>query len=79
MHLGKELRAIKLKKLMESEGYENLEDLLEDVVGDSISPAICIEPTCDYTTEMEPDQTQGYCEACGGNTVVSALILAGII
>ena len=34
---------------------------------------------CDYTTEMEPDQEEGYCEACGGNTVVSALVLAGII
>jgi hypothetical protein len=79
MHIGKELRAIKLKKLMESEGYSELDDLLRAVIGDSVSPAICIEPTCDYTTEMEPDQTRGYCEACGGNTVVAALILAGII
>ena len=34
---------------------------------------------CDYTTEMEPDQEKGYCEACGGNTVVSVLVLAGLI
>jgi hypothetical protein len=27
MHSGKELRAIKLKKLMESEGFEQLEDM----------------------------------------------------
>jgi tetratricopeptide (TPR) repeat protein len=32
-----------------------------------------------YTTEMEPDQDQGFCEACGGNTVTSALVLAGLI
>jgi acyl-CoA synthetase (AMP-forming)/AMP-acid ligase II len=41
--------------------------------------AICMTEGCDYTAEMEPDQTQGYCEACGGNTLVSALILAGFI
>ena len=34
---------------------------------------------CDYTTEMESDQDAGYCEACGGNTMVSALVLAGLI
>jgi hypothetical protein len=32
-----------------------------------------------YTTEMEPDQDAGYCEACGGNTITSALVLAGLI
>ncbi|MCP1747530.1 rRNA maturation endonuclease Nob1 [Bradyrhizobium japonicum] len=34
---------------------------------------------CDHTAEMEPDQDQGFCEACGGNTVVSVLVLAGLI
>lgn len=79
MHIGKDLREIKLKTLMKAEGYEGLHDFLDAVVGDSISPAICIEPTCNYTTEMEPDQTEGYCEACGQNTVVAPLILAEII
>jgi hypothetical protein len=64
---------------MKAEGYDELDDLLRDVIGHSVSPAICIERTCDYTTEMEPDQTRGYCEACGKNTVVAAPILAGII
>ena len=35
--------------------------------------------SCDYTAEMEPDQDQGFCEVCGGNTVTSALVLAGLI
>ena len=74
MHIGKELRAIKLKKLMESEGFEQLEELLSAVVGDSVSPAICCNEDCNYTCEMEPDQTRGYCEACGKNTVVAALV-----
>ena len=48
-------------------------------VGDSVSPAICLNDGCDYTTEMEPDQDRGWCEACRTNTVASALVLAGII
>jgi hypothetical protein len=26
------------------------------ILGDVVSPAICIEPHCQYTCEMEPDQ-----------------------
>ena len=79
MHLTPQVRQEKLAKLLTAEGYETLEQMALAVLSDAVSPAICIEPDCDYTTEMEPDQDQGYCEACGGNTVVSALVLAGII
>jgi hypothetical protein len=72
-------KAEKLMKLCEAEGFDSLDDLLEFAVADSVCPAICMTEGCDYTTEMEPDQTEGYCEACGANTVVSALILAGLI
>jgi hypothetical protein len=53
--------------------------MLEASVTDSVAPAICTEPECDHTTEMEPDQDAGYCEACGKNSVASALVLAGLI
>jgi hypothetical protein len=53
--------------------------MLEASVTDSVAPAICTEPECDHTTEMEPDQDGGYCEACGKNSVASALVLAGLI
>ena len=72
-------KAQKLMKLCESEGYDDLDDLLAVAALDSVCPAICMTEGCDYTTEMEPDQTEGYCEVCGGNTVVSVLILAGLI
>jgi hypothetical protein len=72
-------KAQKLMKLCEAEGYANPLDLAQAVIRDSVSPAICMTEGCDYTAEMEPDQTEGYCEACGGNTMVSALILAGVI
>ena len=53
--------------------------MLHACVTDSISPAICTEPDCSYTTDMEPDQDRGWCEACGRNTVASAFVLAGLI
>jgi hypothetical protein len=40
---------------------------------------ICTNPDCNYTTEVEPDQTGGWCEECDERSVVSALILAQII
>ena len=72
-------KAAKLMKLSEVEGFNSLDDLLEAAATDSVCPAICMTEGCDYTTDMEPDQTKGYCEACGGNTMVSALVLAGLI
>jgi hypothetical protein len=72
-------KAGKLMKLCEIEGFESLDDLLQSAATDSVCPAICMTEGCDYTTEMEPDQDQGFCEACGGNTVTSALVLAGFI
>src|SRR5688572_1681843 len=72
-------KAAKLMKLCDIEGFEKIEELLSAAITDSVCPAICMTEGCDYTTEMEPDQDAGYCEACGGNTVTSALILAGMI
>jgi hypothetical protein len=72
-------KAQKLMKLCEIEGFESVEDVLFSSIADSVCPAICMTEGCDYTAEMEPDQDRGFCEVCGGNTVVSALILAGLI
>lgn len=77
--MDRELRRAKLSKLIESEGFENLEQMLQATVFDSVSPGICVNPECNYTVEVEPDQNRGWCEACGTQTVQSALILAGLI
>jgi hypothetical protein len=71
------LKAVRLLELCEAEGFENIESLLVASMFDSVCPAICME--CGFTAEMEPDQQAGYCEQCGKNKVVSALILAGVI
>ena len=72
-------KTAKLMKLCELEGFEKVEDILFKSITDSVCPAICMTEGCDYTTEMEKDQDAGYCEACGGNTVTSVLVLAGLI
>jgi hypothetical protein len=68
----------KLAKLAEIEGMDEYE-MLEEATYDSVAAAICKNPDCDYTTTMEPDQDRGWCEDCQANTVVSCLVLAGII
>jgi len=68
----------KLDKLAKIEGMTVME-LLEQGTFDSVVPGICMNPNCDYTTEVEPDQSRGWCEECETNTVKAATVLAGII
>jgi hypothetical protein len=53
------MRQIKLGRLVESESYPNLEQLLREATFDSACPGICLTEDCDYTTEVEPDQDRG--------------------
>ena len=71
------MKAVRLLELCEAEGFENIDELLEASICDSVCPAICME--CGCTAEMEPDQRAGCCEQCGQNKVVSCLVLAGLI
>jgi len=77
--LSNEERRRKLDKLAEDGGHPSVGALLEASATDSVVPAICTEADCDHTGEMEPDQDAGHCEACGKNTVASALVLAELI
>ena len=77
-----EMRKAKLARLVELEGFENETALFAAAVTDSVCPAICCNPdnpACDYTAEMEPDQDHGWCEECECGTLVSALVLGGLI
>jgi hypothetical protein len=73
------LHTAKLAKLLEIEGYGSIEELMEAVFSDAVSPAICMNEGCDYTCEMEPDQDAGCCEECRTNTMKAAPVLAGLI
>ncbi|MCW5714050.1 MAG: hypothetical protein KIT43_06025 [Bauldia sp.] len=79
MNISKYLRAIKVSQLMKCEGYSDKEALLADATLDAVCHGICVNAHCTYTTEVEPDQEEGWCEICGGQTVVSVLVLEGLI
>ena len=44
----------KLDQLLACEGYDSLDHLLEAILFDSVSPGICINPGCHYTTRWNP-------------------------
>jgi hypothetical protein len=69
----------KLQKLMETEGYTNVTEMLAACVADSVNPAICMNEDCDYVCGMEPDQDRGWCDECSTNSMTAALVLAGVI
>lgn len=71
-------RKNKLRILASAYGM-SIREMLEQGMMDGVCAAICTAPDCDYTTDMEPDQTRGWCEVCNKNTVASALVLAGVI
>lgn len=73
------LNQTKLQELAAAEGFEEVDDMLEEAVVDSVVPGICMRRDCDYSCEVEPDQTAGHCEECGTQTVRSCLILASLI
>jgi len=77
-----EMRKAKLARLCAIEGFDDVNDLFAESISDSTCPAICCNPAnpdCDYIAEMEPDQDQGWCEACDAGTLVSGLVLGGLI
>ncbi len=68
-----------LEQLAQDWGYETVDDLIGAYVHDSVVPGMCVRDGCGYSTDVEPDQTRGYCEICEANTVQSCLVLYGII
>lgn len=69
----------KLDALAEMEGFDDVMDMLERAMFDGVAPGICKNKSCRYTCEVEPDSNSGWCEDCRQNTVVSCLVLAGVI
>jgi predicted Zn-ribbon and HTH transcriptional regulator len=66
-----------LQKATKDFGFSGVDEMFESCIIDSVVPATC--RVCGYTTEMEPDQDGGWCEVCEDTTVVSVLILGGLI
>ncbi len=70
--------ASKLDCLARESGMKVSEFIEEYALGDVV-PGICMNPDCDFTTEVEPDQREGWCEECESQSVRSGIVLAGLI
>jgi hypothetical protein len=71
--------ATKAEQLAQDWGYEDEYEAAEELITDSICPGICMNPDCDYSTEVEPDCSTGYCEECDTQSVQSLFIIMGIM
>ena len=69
----------KLEKLCEIVGADDVLTIIEQMLGDAVSPGICMNEDCDCVFEVEPDQERGYCFECRTLSVKSALVLAEFI
>jgi len=69
----------KLTDLAELEGFDSEIDMMQDYMIESLIPAICINPNCNYTAYLEPDCRKGHCEECATQTMQSCMVLAGVI
>lgn len=69
----------RLEFLAEACGFDSIDDMLAEAVYDSIVPCVCVNPSCDYTDDLEPDQDGGWCPECETHSVKSCLVIAGII
>jgi hypothetical protein len=66
--------------LAEQYGYESGLDLIAHHAMESVVPAICTSLDCEeYSAELEPDCENGFCEYCGESSMVSCMVLAGVI
>ena len=73
-------RSDKLAKLAEIEGIDLRDtEQVGSIVIDSVNPGICMNDGCEYTTQVEPDQAEGYCEECKTKTVMSLAMLMYLI
>ena len=72
--------SLPIESILESEGYDTIEDFLEDYAFESVVPGKCMNEACGWViTLCEPDLTNGWCEGCGQQTVKSSLVLIGIV
>ena len=69
----------KITELARQFGYDYKRPLIEDNYCSSTVPGICMNDDCNYTTDVEPDCSTGYCEICHNKTVKSALVIEGLI
>ena len=63
--------AAKALQIAQDEGFDSSLEYAEENIYDSVSMGICLRPDCNFTTEVEPDCHDGFCDLCGSSSVTS--------
>ena len=79
MSVTKKLIDEKIIELCDIYGFDDPLELCESYFNEGCCPSICMNADCDASYDYEPDQDHGYCEECRSNSVVSAMVLMGLI
>jgi len=58
---------------------DNEIELFEMAMNDLQAPGICVVDGCEFTTLVDQDTDDGFCDECGNQSVKSCLIIAGMI
>lgn len=64
-----------LEALAESTDPDVVFAFVEAQIIDSIVPCICANGDCGFSTELESDLREGYCEDCETHSVISCIEL----
>ena len=64
-----------LEALAESTDPDVIYAFLEVYIIDGIVPCICANGDCGYSTDLESDSREGYCEECETHSVISCIEL----
>lgn len=58
----------KLQKLLVVGGFADGLAFMQAALTDAVCMAICMNPDCSYTEDLEKDQQEGWCPECRTNT-----------
>lgn len=64
--------------LLAREWGKSVMEFIDAYALETLSPGICMNPDCDYTTEVGLDERAGYCPFCQTPTIQSGIVLAGL-
>lgn len=64
-----------LQEFIDMEYSGDTEACMQELMFESVVPAICTNPGCDYTDDLEPDARNVTCPECGTKTVQSVVEL----
>ena len=69
----------KEEELLDIYGYELVTDACTDYIHSGRAPGICMNTGCNYTVDIEQDESAGLCAECHTYTVQSLFVIIGII